>query len=117
MRAAWLMRRQKSVERLTRAVAAALGHAVGAAPPRSWRPALVALMPSNGDALVLQQPIEHAPGKGAMGAAALEGQIDALVAVCRPAAACCWHAGQPEWPGQAAARPVDGCIFLAIPIV
>ncbi len=41
-------------------------------------PALVALMRLDADPLVLEQPVEHAPGERAMGAAALQREVDHL---------------------------------------
>ena len=41
-------------------------------------PALVATMPSKSRPRLFEQAVEHAPGEGAMGAAALQGEIDGL---------------------------------------
>ena len=64
-------------ERLLRALAPAFGQAVGQhhgvhGPGAGGRHAL------ERDPLVLEQPVEHAPGEGAVGAAALQREVDRL---------------------------------------
>ena len=41
-------------------------------------PALVATTPSKSRLGLFEKPVEHAPGEGAMGAAALKGEIEGL---------------------------------------
>src|SRR4029077_173284 len=67
----------EGVERALGLVAAAAAHAVGEhrGVHRAGRGAGDRF---DLDALVLEQPVEHAPGVGAVRAAALEGKIDAL---------------------------------------
>ena len=51
-------------------------------------PALVAVIPSKASRVFFQQTIEHAPGEGAVTAAALKSEVDALL-TRRSACSCC----------------------------
>ena len=86
-RAAWLMRRQKPVSAVLAPVAAALGQAVGQH-HRVHRPGAGGGDALERDALVLEQAVEHAPGEGAVGAAALQGEVDRLDLDGAVAASC-----------------------------
>ena len=64
-------------ERLLRARRGRLRSGRRRARQRSSAPALVAMTPSKSMRSLLEQAVEHAPGEGAVGAAALQGEVDA----------------------------------------